>query len=370
MPGDVHTPARRALIDALWQAWTKAGPVSYAEFEKLSREVLGPAGYLPRSTVQGHLKDRDRPQPPRWEWVFRFWKVLRALAGKHGLDPDSIGTLAALKRLHEAAYAEARLARHLADVPGCRREKAPLASVRQGPAPGDAGIPWLGSAQASPEADAGDDEVLAAIRRRAGKDWWHGYRDVVPSWLATYLSLEPAASLIRVYDSLVVPDLLQTRAYANAALRLEPFTLPQATITRIIELRMRRQQVICHPNENGPRLWTVLDENALRPRLGGPQVMRRQLAHLIHVAERPNVTIQVIPSATVTRTAPSFPVTTMRFPIHDVPDVAYFGQLTSALYLHNAVQVSRYTQVLDGLAIAALSPAETIVYLNRLLREL
>jgi hypothetical protein len=374
MPGDEHAPARRALIDALWQAWTKAGPVSYAEFEKLSKEVLGPAGYLPRSTVQGHLKDRDRPQPPRWEWVFRFWKVLRVLAGKHGISPDSVGTLAALKRLHEAADAEARLARHLADAPGCRRVTAPLASVRQGPPRGVAAASWLESGHGLPEADAANDEVLAAIRRRVGNDWWHSYRDVVPAWLATYLSLEPAASLIRVYDTLAVPGLLQTEAYANAALRLEPFTLPPATITRIIELRMWRQQIICsqdgNPNGNRPRLWAVLDENALRPRLGGPQVMRRQLAHLIRLAEHPNVAIQVIPSATRTRTALSFPVTTMRFPVHDVPDVAYFGQLTSALYLHNAVQVSRYTQVLDGLAIAALSPAETIIYLNRLIREI
>jgi hypothetical protein len=369
MPDDEHPPARRALIDAMWQAWTLAGPVSYTEFEKLSREVLGSAGYLPRSTVQGHLKDRDRSQPPRWEWVFRFWKVLRVLAGKHGIDPDGIGTLAELKRLHEAADAEALQARHLAAVPGCRRVTEPLASVRPGHVSGVDGTSWPGSAQGSPEADVGD-EVLTAIRRRVGKDWWHSYRDVVPGWLATYLSLEPAASLIRVYDTLGVPGLLQTEAYANAALRLEPFTLPPAAITRMIELRMRRQQVIFHPNENGPRLWALLDENALRPRLGGPQVMRRQLAHLIRIAEYPNVTIQVIPSATVIRTALSFPVTTMRFPIHDVPDVAYFGQLTSALYLHDAGQVSRYTRVLDGLAIAALSPADTVSYLNRLLREI
>ena len=363
MPDDEHAPARRALIDAMWQAWTLAGPVSYTEFEKLSKEVLGPADYLPRSTVQGHLKDSGRCQPPRWEWVFRFWKVLRVLAGKHGIDPDDIGTIAALKRLHEAADAEALQARHLAGVPSCRRVTEPLVSVRPGSA---SGTSWPGSTQGPPEADAGSDEVLAAIRRRVGQEWWHAYRDVVPSWLATYLSLEPAASLIRVYDSLAVPGLLQTEAYASEALRLEPFTLSQAAITRIIELRMRRQQVICRPNENGPRLWTVLDENALRPRLGGPQVMRRQLAHLIRVAEYPNVTIQVIPSSAVIRTAPSFPVTTMRFPVHDVPDVAYFGQLTSALYLHDADQVSRYTQVLDGLAIAALTPDETVIYLNRL----
>jgi hypothetical protein len=320
--------------------------------------------------VQGHLKDQDRSQPPRWEWVLRFWKVLRVLAVEHGIDPDSIGTLAALKRLHEAAGAEAPLARHLAGVPDSRGVTEPLASARPGSAPGVVGISWPPIAQGSPEAVTGDDAVLAAILRRVGQDWWHSYRDVVPGWLAAYLSLEPAASLIRVYDTLVVPDLFQTEAYASAALRLEPFMLPQRAITRIIELRMRRQQIICHPDGNGPRLWTVLDENALRPRFGGPQVMRRQLAHLIHIAEHPNVTIQVIPSATVTRTALSFPVTTMRFPVHDVPDVAYFGQLTSALYLHNAVQVSRYRQVLDGLAIAALSPAETAIYLNRLLREI
>src|SRR5438876_10020356 len=41
MPREESAPAIKALTCALWQAWTKAGPVSYAEFEKMSRRVLG-----------------------------------------------------------------------------------------------------------------------------------------------------------------------------------------------------------------------------------------------------------------------------------------------------------------------------------------
>src|SRR5438067_1116376 len=103
MPGDESAPAIKALTCALWQAWTKAGPVSYAEFEKMSKRVLGyKVPPLSRSTVQAHLTNSGSRRPARWDWVHRFWMVVRALAAEHGIDPDSLCTLEELKCLHEA----------------------------------------------------------------------------------------------------------------------------------------------------------------------------------------------------------------------------------------------------------------------------
>jgi hypothetical protein len=358
----------KAFADALWQAWIKAGPVSYAEFEKLSRTVLGWAQYLPRSTVQGHLKSRGRRQPPRWDWVLRFWRVLQVLAADHGVNPDSLGTLEALKRLHEAADAEALLARQLASAPATSTLREPPPCAAPGDDPEVAGIPWQRSAQVFPNTDARLDEVLASIRRRVGVEWWQDYRDVVPDWFETYLSLEPAAALIHVYDNAVVPGLLQTEAYARAALRLDPLALAEATITRLIELRMRRQQII--RQRHAPKLWTVLDEGAIRHQFGDVKVMRGQLAHLIDISGQPNVTIQVIPAAPSFRFTLSYPLTLLRFRVHEIPDVAYFEPLTTAFYLHEAAHVSRYAQVFGALAVEALPPAETVAYLRRLHQEL
>jgi len=82
---------------------------------------------------------------------------------------------------------------------------------------------------------------------------------------------------------------------------------------------------------------------------------------------KPNATIQVIPLATVIRTMLGYPITLLCFRVHEVPDAAYIEQLTSALYVHEHQQVSGYGQVLDGLALEALQPAESANYLSRLL---
>jgi hypothetical protein len=367
MSRDDDAPAMKALTGALWQAWTKAGPVSYAEFEKLSKRVLGhKIPPLSKSTVQAHLTNWGNRHPARWDWVHRFWRVVRELAAEHGIDPDSLCPLEELKGLHEAAEAEARSARRPGDV---RDEDG---SAGSSPSPSPAAT--LGAAGSSPQPGVhsalganAPDEVLASIRQRVGREWWHEYRDVVPDWFETYLSLEPAASRIWVYDTVVIPGLLQTEAYASSALRRDPVALSGTTLDRMIELQMERQQIICQPG--GPKLWAVLDESALRHQLADVKVMHKQITHLIEISEYPNVTIQLMPSFPTIRAALGYPLTLLRFPVHEVPDVAYFEPLTTAFYLHDPAHVRRYTRVLEGLAVAALTPAETVVQLSQMLLE-
>jgi len=368
MTTDERAAALQALIDALCEAWTKAGPLSYNEFAKRSMKVLGPAkAPLAASTVHDVLNGRNC-QPPRWGWVVKFWTVLRTVAADHGIDPRTLGTLEELKLLHEAADTARCPARHLADGAGAGRGKRPSPRPRHGLDLEGISIPQQRGTLVLSEADAERDERLASIRRKVGVDWWRAYADVVPAWSGTYLSLEPAASVVRVYDTAVVPALLQTEAYADAALRLEPGTLSAADITRITELRMRRQEIIGQPNS--PRLWITLDESALRRRLGSAKVMRGQLRHLIDISALPNIAIQVIPSITSVRVTLGYPITMLRFRAQEVPDVAYIEQLLSAFYLYDPVHVSRYTQLLEGLSLEALSPIRTVDHLCHLLRDL
>lgn len=121
--------------------------------------------------------------------------------------------------------------------------------------------------------------------------------------------------------------------------------------------------------ENAPRVWVVLDERALRPQVGDATIMRAQVAHLITVSAEPNVTIQVIPSVTRVRTTLGYPVTLLRFRVHDVPDVAYIEQLASASYFCEPDHVSQYAQVFEGLALEALTPEGSVEYLKRVLDE-
>jgi hypothetical protein len=118
---------------------------------------------------------------------------------------------------------------------------------------------------------------------------------------------------------------------------------------------MGRQALLTGPNPT--HLWAVLDEAVLRRPAGRPGVMRRQLQQILQAAERPNVTIQVIPFSAGAHAAAGGPFSILRFAERDLPDVVYLEQLTSALYLDKRDTVDHYMAVLERLCVEAL-PAE------------
>src|SRR5580700_6164985 len=138
--------------------------------------------------------------------------------------------------------------------------------------------------------DPGEIDAFLALSRNASKPgWWHSYDDVLPPWFRTAVGLEESASLIRAYEPQVVPGLLQTEGYIRA---ITAASFPGATeeqTQRRLTLRLARQELLTRPG--APGYWVVLDETVLRRPIGGPEVMRDQIAHLIEAAERPNVTI-------------------------------------------------------------------------------
>lgn len=215
---------------------------------------------------------------------------------------------------------------------------------------------------------AGEDvaEFLALARRANEPGWWHRYSDLLPAWAETYIGLEQAASLIRTYEVQFVPGLLQTPDYARAVTRLG-YGDPRE-VERRVELRMRRQQVLVEPG--GPTLWAVVDEAALRRQLTGPELTRAQLDHLIALAERPNVRLQVAPFHFGGHAAAGGPFTILRFAESDLPDIVYLEQLTSALYLDKRSDVEQYSAVMDRLCTQIEPLDRTAAILGKIRAEL
>ena len=92
------------------------------------------------------------------------------------------------------------------------------------------------------------DAFLALARDASKPGWWHSYADVLPSWFATFVGLEEAASLIRGYDPHWIPGLLQTPDYARASVQVG---FPNATdqeAERRVALRLARQQILDRPS--------------------------------------------------------------------------------------------------------------------------
>lgn len=215
---------------------------------------------------------------------------------------------------------------------------------------------------------AGEDvaEFLTLVRRANEPGWWHRYSDLLPAWAETYIGLEQAASLIRTYEVQFVPGLLQIPDYARAVTRLGYEDARE--VDRRVELRMRRQLVLSEPG--GPTLWAVVDEAALRRQLAGPELTRAQLDHLIALAERPNVRLQVAPFHFGGHAAAGGPFTILRFAERDLPDIVYLEQLTSALYLDKRADVEQYSSVMDRLC-AQIEPLDrTAAILGKIRAEL
>ncbi len=179
--------------------------------------------------------------------------------------------------------------------------------------------------------------------------------------------LEESAALIRAYQPQVVPGLLQTEAYVRA-ITAASFPAENAEDSeRRVALRLARQDLLKRPAP--PEYWVVLEETVLRRPIGGPQVMRGQIEHLIECAARPDVTIQVLPFAAGWHPAMYGMFNIFRFPDDTLPDVVYSEALTSAYYLNKPEETTQYTEALDRMGAQAATPDQTVTILRQILKE-
>jgi transcriptional regulator with XRE-family HTH domain len=217
--------------------------------------------------------------------------------------------------------------------------------------------------------DAAERDPLVTLAREANAPgWWHQYADVLPDWFQTYVGLEEAASVLRVYEVQFVPGLLQTASYARAVIARGQPGAPAEEIERRVSMRITRQELLT--KHGGPRLWAVVDEAALRRPVGSLEVFRSQLEHLSEVTQDARITLQVTPFLAGGPIAEAGAFTIMRFPEQDLPDVVYLEQLTSALYLDKREDVERYSEVMERLSVESESPERTASLLRDMLRDL
>jgi transcriptional regulator with XRE-family HTH domain len=194
--------------------------------------------------------------------------------------------------------------------------------------------------------------------------WWQAYGDILPHWVEPYFGLEAAASFIREFELQFVPGILQIEEYAKAVIRLG--NLPsEDEVVRRARARISRQAILSR--DDPPKVWAVLDEGSLRRCIGGPEVMKAQLRHLIDMCELPNVTLQILPFSAGAHRAMGGPFTILRYAEPDLRDVVYIEQLTSALYLDKPTEVDAYLQVIEEVCLQANPAAKTPGFLKAVL---
>ncbi|MDA0632206.1 helix-turn-helix transcriptional regulator [Nonomuraea sp. MCN248] len=197
--------------------------------------------------------------------------------------------------------------------------------------------------------------------------WWQEYRDLVPDWFEEFLGLEHDAELIRTYEIQYVPGLLQTEQYARAVIARGHGGEARGRVDLRVALRMRRQEYLV---ASGRRLWVIVDEGALRRVVGGREVMRAQLGHLVEMAGLAHVTLQVLPFSVEVAVGGVGPVTLLRFPQAELSDIVYLEHLAGAQYLTKDSEVGPYRRLLDELSVHAPPPTATPEILREIMAEL
>jgi len=193
---------------------------------------------------------------------------------------------------------------------------------------------------------------LAAEGKQQG--WWRSFE---LDYFATFVGLEEAATATKNFQPAAVPGLLQIPDYARAMYKTNVPEMPAERIDQLIQVRLTRQRSLV--KKPPLQLSSILDEAVLRRLVGGYRVMRDQVRHLANAAQRPNVTIQIIPFS-----AGAHPAMESTFDILEfdgmTPSVVYVEGLAGNMYLERLPDLQRYEQVFDHLHHLALSPQDSI----------
>jgi transcriptional regulator with XRE-family HTH domain len=207
-----------------------------------------------------------------------------------------------------------------------------------------------------------DELVLLAMGAR--HDRWADLRPFhSDSWLS-YLGFEASASTIRNYETVYVPGLLQTEAYAMSVFRVDEVANDIAE--KRWEGRQRRQEL--HDREDPPAMNFVVDEAAIRRMVGGPHAMRRQWRQLRELSDQPHVTLQVLPFDAGMYRSMGRSFILLELPDPTDPDIVYLEDETGGTVTRDSADATAfYADVFLAQVKAAMSPEATRELLDRLI---
>jgi len=202
-----------------------------------------------------------------------------------------------------------------------------------------------------------DLEELRQTATRRG--WWSSYR--LPGWLHNFVGMEADASLIRNFELELIPGLLQTEAYAREIHNLGQHLQDPKVVDRMVKARLRRQDLLTQ--EQPAELRAIISEAALH-RLRGSDFAADQYRHLLAMADRPNVTITVLPFAKRLHQSMSGGFTLLSFPDDSSAPVAYSDYAFGGQMEHEPNVVAQLSEVYEELAELALSEQDSAEFLG------
>ena len=220
------------------------------------------------------------------------------------------------------------------------------------------------------------DRLMRWARDGQRQGWWHDFYDVLdpgpedpqlPDNLSRYVALEQDASEVRSFEGTLVHGLLQTEDYARAVLTAVSTAESEAT-DRLVELRMRRQERL-YVEDDPLKIHLILDEAVLHRPVGGQQVMRAQLKRLVAEAQRPNITLQVLPFSVGMYQATVGPFAVLVFPDSDDNDLVYREGYLGDMYLEKERDIEVHERMFEGLVDMSMTAEQSVEFINTVLLE-
>ncbi|MFC7386495.1 helix-turn-helix domain-containing protein [Sphaerisporangium rhizosphaerae] len=203
--------------------------------------------------------------------------------------------------------------------------------------------------------------VVAAEIQQERRGWWVEHSDALAPSYVDLIRLEATATEIRTYETFLIPGLLQTEAYARVFVAAMRGLSSETEVEEFVTVRMTRKAVL-----TGGRpvvLRALINEAALRHPIGGTEIFREQIKYLCECADRPGVTVQVLPFTDRPHPGMSGAFTILKLP---QLDVVHIEAMNTDMYLEDEHAVMQYLHAYDRLCEIAWSPEETVRYLAEL----
>ncbi len=208
-------------------------------------------------------------------------------------------------------------------------------------------------------------ELMTLLRAAGEKGWLQPYFSSIPEEYSLYIQLESEAESVRNYESLLIPGLLQTPAYARASTEGESPGAAAELMDLQAQIRTSRQDLLTRSNPL--TLWAIVDEAVLRRVVGGVEVMREQYEFVLSMMKLPNVTFQVVPFAAGSHPGMLGAFSLLDFPPPD-PAVVCLETMAGNLFQETEAEVAAGTLKYNHLRAMALSPAESTRLVTELLQ--
>lgn len=209
-----------------------------------------------------------------------------------------------------------------------------------------------------------DPTLIDDVRDALKPQWWmkFGMRAM------GYVDLETEATEVRELALIYIPGLLQTQSYMQAIFEADALKRTRTEFKTDVQIRTIRQRRLID-EEDPLNLLALLDESALHQTIGGPEVMREQLEHLVIMAELSTVTLRVLPRSIGAHGGQTGAFTLLDFPDPEDRAILYVEYPTGSIQVEEPTEVWRTKLLFDHLLDRALSPDDSVALVEQIIAE-